>query len=118
MEAALTFSETTKRVWTAMSVSQYDHGPKESADDTIAILLHAHNGRDHNRIEALTRSLQQSNSTITLVEIVEKDLEEKLSPLMFIAQLNLVMNYLADFLNIGEMFRFGGKVTIVDDAAK
>lgn len=114
-QAALTLSETTKLSWIGMPVAQYDHGPKETAEDTVVIILNA-GGKDVKRIQALKLALQSSNALI--VEVSQSELPENLSPIMLIAELNWIMNYLADELEVGDTFLLGGKVTKVDELAK
>lgn len=115
LEGALTLSETTKLSWVGMPVAQYDHGPKETADDTAVIILNSH-GKDKNRIEALKKTLGSSSACV--IELKESVIGEKLSPFPFITRLNFIMNYLADEMKVGETFTLGGKVTTVDDSAK
>ncbi len=115
LEAALTLSETTKLTWVGMPVAQYDHGPKETADDTVVLLLNAH-GKDAKRITALKETLI-SNSNALVVEF-DENLPEILSPILLIAKLNWTMNFLADEMKIGDTFRLGGKVTTVSEEAK
>ena len=92
------------------------------------ILLNSH-GKDAKRIEFLKNSLGQDSNAFVL-ELQETELEgktmlcedlfltENLSPLTFIAQTNLLMNFLADLFGVQHMFKFGGKVTTVDDTTK
>jgi len=115
LEAALTLSETTKLSWIGMPVAQYDHGPKETAKDTVVVVLNAH-GKDRKRIEALKANLR-ANSNALVLELEESELEE-LSPLSLITRLNLMMSYLADGLKSEDTFQLGGKVTTVDESAK
>ncbi len=115
LEGALTLSETTKLTWVGMPVAQYDHGPKETANDTVVVMLNAH-GQDQKRIEAVKANLQ-NNSNALIVEL-EEPLPESLSPIPLITRLNFIMNYLADGLQVDDTFEFGSKVTTVDESAK
>jgi len=114
-QGALTLSETTKLSWIGMPVAQYDHGPKETANDTVVIILNSH-GKDAKRIAALKETLSKSSALV--VEVEEVELPEMLSPLTLITELNMIMDYLADLLQVGNTFALGGKVTTVSDAAK
>ncbi len=115
-EAALTLSETTKLSWIGMPVAQYDHGPKETADDTVVVILNG-SGKDRKRIESVTKVLKEKSSAF-VVEFSEPVLEEMLSPIPLIIQTNFLMNYLADELKVGATFALGGKVTRVDNSMK
>ncbi len=115
LEGVLTLSETTKLTWVGMPVAQYDHGPKETANDTVVVVLNAH-GKDQKRIEAVKANLE-SNSNALVVEL-EAATPEMLSPIPLITHLNFVMNYLADSLQVDDTFKLGGKVTTVAESVK
>lgn len=115
LEGALILSETTKLSWVGMPVAQYDHGPKETAENTVVIILNG-NGKDVKRIGSVKNIISKSNTFI--VELKETDLDENLTPITLITQLNFIMNYLADELGAGNTFHFGGKVTTVNEAIK
>lgn len=115
LEGALTLSETTKLTWVGMPVAQYDHGPKETANDTVVIVLNAR-GQDQRRIEAVKANLQDHSNAL-LIELDEPTMEV-LSPIPLIARLNFMMNYLADGLKVDDTFQLGSKVTTVDSSVK
>lgn len=115
-EGALTLSETTKIAWTGLSVSQYDHGPKETAENSVLIVLNS-GGRDKKRIDFLKKDLRNKSNAL-IVELSEDKLLENLSPLTLIVRLNLVMNYMADQMDIKEMFRVGRKITSVSKSIR
>ncbi|MDP3991217.1 MAG: hypothetical protein Q8P63_02910 [Candidatus Nealsonbacteria bacterium] len=110
-QASLTLSETTKLSWIGMPVAQYDHGPKETAENTVVIILNS-NGKDKKRIELIKGKLK-AKSNACIIELTEKELPEQLSPFLFITQLNFIMNYLADDMKIKRVFQMGEKVTTV-----
>ena len=109
-------SEVTKLAWLGMPVAQYDHGPKETADNSVVIILNS-SGRDRKRIEVLKQNLKKHSNAL-VVELVETQLVEPLSPLTLIVQLNFLMNYLADYMQIKDTFHIGSKVTTVPDSVK
>lgn len=115
-EAALTLSETTKLSWVGMPAAQYDHGPKETADDTVVVILNA-NGKDKKRLESVKKVLQKKSNAL-VIEFSESVLEERVSPLSLIIQANFFMNYLADELHTGTTFILGDKITRVDNSIK
>ncbi len=114
-EGALTLSETTKLSWIGMPVAQYDHGPKETANESIIIILNG-NGKDRKRIDYLKKIL--NNSSGLTIELEENGLPENLTPLTLILQLNFIMAYLANLMKVGETFQLGNKVTKIDDSLK
>jgi glucosamine--fructose-6-phosphate aminotransferase (isomerizing) len=105
-------TETTKRPFQAQTVAQYDHGPKEAADGSIVIVLDAE-GHDSRRIAHLV-SLLERESDATVIRLRENAVDEKASPLVLFAQAAFAMDTLADALDVGDTFRFGGKITEVD----
>jgi len=109
LEGALTLTETTKLPWQGMTVAQYDHGIKEGAGNSIVILLNSH-GKDEKRLSTLKKNITK-NSRCTIIEIAEDNLSEELSPIIFIARLNLFMNYIGDLMKVGDTFVLGSKVT-------
>lgn len=115
-EGALTLSETTKLPWIGMSVSQYDHGPKEAANNKVIVVLNGY-GKDKKRIRSL-KEILKSKTNALIIEFKEKDINEKLTPITLIARLNVFMNYLADVLKPGMTFVIGNKVSNVSDIFK
>jgi len=107
-QGALVLSETTKFSWVGMSVAEYDHGPKETAENSVVVILNSY-GKDAGRIKAITEILQTKSNAL-VIELSETKLSEQLSPLTFIVQLNFIMYYLADILEIGGVY-IGEKVT-------
>ena len=108
LQGALILSECSKRLFTGLSVGQYDHGPKETARDSFVIALQA-KGADSERTQKLLERIEAFGATTHLLD--EQDLDGPLSPLALILPLNLAAVYLADKLGIEETFSVGGKVT-------
>lgn len=110
-EAALTFTETTKLPWNAMPIAQYDHGTKEAGAKSIIIALDGYGNAK--RIDEIDQSLESSDALF--IRLAEPEVTEILSPIPYIFELNLMMNYLADCLKIKDIFQFGGKITTVTE---
>ncbi len=108
-EGALTLSETTKLTWVSLPVAQYDHGPKETADGSVVVILNSQ-GKDLARIKAIKKLLNKK-SNAHVAEMIESKLPEVFSPITLITKLNFFMNKLADLLEVGNTFNLGGKVT-------
>jgi glutamine---fructose-6-phosphate transaminase (isomerizing) len=108
-EAALTFTETTKLPWNAMPIAQYDHGKKEAGAKSIVIALDGYGNAK--RVDEIARSLESNDALF--IRLGELKITEILSPIPYIYELNLMMNYLADCLEIKDIFQFGGKITTV-----
>jgi len=107
-EASLILSESTKLCFTGMPMAQYDHGPKETAANSIVIQILA-KGKSINRSRKLSRTIAQSGALVLIVE--ETEVEEKFSVLHNIVPFNYMAAYLAQMLNITRTFAIGGKVT-------
>ena len=109
-QAALILTECTKLPVIALPTAQYDHGPKESAKDSVVIGIN-NNGTDKKRIENILETVRGAGATT--FEYVENSVEENLSPITSIVPFNYLAYYLQKRLGIKEIFSVGGKVTIV-----
>jgi glutamine---fructose-6-phosphate transaminase (isomerizing) len=109
-QAALILSESAKISFTGMPTAQYDHGPKETAVDSIVIQILS-KGASYERGQKLASTIAQSGAHVFTVE--EPEAEEKFSVLHNIVPFNYIAYNLAQKLNITETFVVGGKVTEV-----
>ena len=107
-EAALILSESTKLNFHGLPMAQYDHGPKETAKNSIVIQILA-KGKTYDRTRRLSGMIEQAGAHVFTVE--EPHIEETYSILHTIIPFNFMAYYLALKLNIGETFVVGGKVT-------
>lgn len=110
-QGALLACETTKYPFIGMSVSQYDHGPKETAKGTAVILIKS-NGPSNRRTENLFKLVEKAGAKILQFE--ESELQEALSPIASIVPIAFMAHYLATMMEIPETFAVGKKVTQVD----
>ncbi|AEI51063.1 SIS domain-containing protein [Runella slithyformis] len=110
MEAGLILSESTKRSFQGLPMAQYDHGPKETAENSLVIQIMA-KGKNYERALKLNERIQQFGASVLTVEVEEP--EEHFSILHHIVVFNFLAFYLSDLLGIKEMFAVGGKVTEV-----
>ena len=111
MEAALIMSESTKLSFQGLAMAQYDHGPKETAENSILIQVLA-KGKSYERSLNLTEKVKTFGTTVFTVE--EADAEEHFSILHNIVTFNFIAFYLSQNLAITEMFAVGGKITEVE----
>ncbi|GAB3892150.1 hypothetical protein GCM10028803_04680 [Larkinella knui] len=107
-EAALILSESTKLNFHGLPMAQYDHGPKETARNSIVIQILA-KGPAYERTRRLSELIAGSGGHVLMIE--EPDVDENQSILPNIIPFNFMAYYLALKLNIGETFVVGGKVT-------
>jgi glucosamine--fructose-6-phosphate aminotransferase (isomerizing) len=110
MEAGLILSESTKRSFQGLSMAQYDHGPKETATNSLVIQIMTQ-GKSYERALKLNDTIQAFGAEIMTVEA--EGIEEHFSILHHIVIFNFMAFYLSDLLGIKEMFAVGGKVTEV-----
>ena len=113
-QAALVLSETSKYPFIGMSTAQYDHGPKETAQDCAVIVIRS-NGPDSARTRRLFELVDNAGAMVHYFE--ERDIDESLSPVVSIMPFNFMAYYLAKLLNITRTFTVGKKVTEVDPDA-
>ncbi len=110
LESALILSESTKLCFNGMSMAQYDHGPKETAADSIVIQIMA-NGKSYERAQKLTEMIVSSGAYMITVE--ESEVDEHFSVLHNIIPFNYMAYYLAEKLDITDTFLVGRKITEV-----
>lgn len=108
-EAALILSESTKLNFHGLPMAQYDHGPKETAQNSIVIQILA-KGAAYDRSRRLSDTVARSGAHVFAVE-APSDVEEHFSVLHTIIPFNFMAYFMAQALNIGETFVVGGKVT-------
>jgi glucosamine--fructose-6-phosphate aminotransferase (isomerizing) len=111
MQAALIMSESTKLSFQGLPMAQYDHGPKETAKNSIVIQIVA-KGKSYERSQLLNEKIIASGAHVITVEEMESD--ENFSVLHNIVPFNFMSYYLALKLGIEETFMVGGKVTEVE----
>ncbi|MBC7845621.1 MAG: hypothetical protein H7Y10_03920 [Flavobacterium sp.] len=109
-QAALIMSESTKLCFTGLPMAQYDHGPKETAKESIVINVIS-KGKSYERSHKLTEKISASGAYVITVE--EPEVKENFSIIHNMIPFNYMAYYLAEKLNITETFVVGGKVTEV-----
>ncbi|TDB67489.1 SIS domain-containing protein [Arundinibacter roseus] len=110
MEAALILSESTQRSFQGLPMAQYDHGPKETAPNSLVIQIMAP-GKNYERTLKLNETIRQFGAHVLTLEA--EDVEEHFSILHHSVVFNFMAFYLSELLGIKEMFAVGGKVTEV-----
>ncbi len=110
-QAGLILSESTKYPFIGMSAPEYDHGHKETAKDSVVIVIKTE-GSVTKRTNKLFEIVENAGAKVFYVE--EKDVEERLSPITAIIPINFMAYYLARLLKISKPFAVGNKVTEVE----
>lgn len=110
-EAALIMSESTKINFNGMPLALYDHGPKETAKNSIVINIVAQ-GKSYTRTKQLAGVIKNAGAHVFTIE--EPRATENESILHNILPFNYLAYYLAKHLGITEAFTVGGKVTEVE----
>lgn len=111
LQAALILSETTKLGFQGMSLGQYDHGPKETAANSIVIQV-VSRGKEYERNKKTREMIRAAGADVFIVE--EQDADEFESVLYNIIPFNFLGYYLANLLGIKETFVVGKKITEVE----
>ncbi|MHB9142914.1 MAG: SIS domain-containing protein [Paludibacter sp.] len=107
-QAALVLSESTKFPFTGMSLTQFDHGFKETARDSVIVIINPLKSVLFERTRKLALLLEEAGARV--FEINEPDLDETLSPFTSILPFFFMANYLATKLKVPEPFSVGEKV--------
>ncbi|MGQ8335035.1 SIS domain-containing protein [Sunxiuqinia sp. A32] len=110
LQAALVMTESTKIPFTGMSLSQYDHGPKESAAKSVVVFINP-DGKQNERVQKLRQKIEQVGAAC--FEINENRLPEKLSPFTVSIPLFVAAAWMARRQRISNPFEIGSKVTRV-----
>jgi glutamine---fructose-6-phosphate transaminase (isomerizing) len=110
MEAALILSECTKLNFHGLPMAQYDHGPKETAQNSIVIQIIAP-GKSRERTIQLSEKIAAAGAHVFTVE--EPAIAEHFSILHNIIPFNFMAYYLAQEMGVEETFAIGGKITEV-----
>ncbi len=107
-QAAHILSESTKYPFIGMSVSEYDHGPKETAKDSVVIVIES-DGVSYRRTQKLFELVENAGAHVFYYS--EKDVSEKLSPITSAIPLMFMTYYLTRLFRIPKPFIVGSKVT-------
>ena len=107
-QAAHILSEATKYPFIGMSVSEYDHGPKETAKDSVVIVIKS-DGVSYRRTHKLFELVENAGANVFYYE--DKDVPENLSPITSIIPLMFMTHYLSRLLKISKPFTVGEKIT-------
>lgn len=107
-QGALILSETIKKTIVAYSLAEYDHGPKESAPNSVVIFVLTKD-ESYERAMILIERVKRAGATVYI--IIEDD--RSFSPILNIMPLNFLTYFLAARMGIELGFEVGGKVTEV-----
>lgn len=105
--AALVLSQVMRKPVLSMSVSQYEHGFIETANDSIVIAIN-HEGPEQSRTKKLLRKVNRAGAET--YEVNNKYVESIFSPLTLPIPFYFAAEYLSDKLKLKTLFRLGSKV--------
>lgn len=109
--AALALSTVIKVPVLSMSVSQYDHGFKETANDSLVVGIN-HIGPEQNRTKQLLETVKDAGAKV--FEINNTLAHSIYSPITLPLPFFFAAEYLSNKLNVNSTFHVGDKVTRVD----
>jgi len=107
--AALMLNETIKYPFVGMSLSQYEHGFKESAPDNVVIVINPEKGKMYHRTLKVIDLLRRVNAQV--IEINDSVTEEGYSPFTSVLPFYFMADYLSSKLGIAAPFLVGSKIT-------
>lgn len=108
-QAALMLSEMVKYPFTGMSLTQYEHGYKESAGNSIVIVINPKKSVMHQRTSKLIDLLKIVGSWV--IEVKDDEVDELFSPFISILPFFFMADYLIEKLGITAPFLVGNKIT-------
>ena len=109
-QGALILTESTRIPFIGLSLSEYDHGMKESAENSVVIFLNP-SGKQTERCKKVRQKVEEAGAIC--FEINETELSEDLSPFTLSIPLFSATAWLAQKLRIKHPFVVGEKVTRV-----
>lgn len=115
-QAALVLSESTKFPFIGMSLAQYDHGFKETAEDAVVIVINPSKGKLFERTNRLMQILRSVNAKV--FEINDSELDEIYTPFSSILPFYFMAGFLASNLGVSDPFQVGSKITEWKDDLK
>jgi glutamine---fructose-6-phosphate transaminase (isomerizing) len=107
--ASLLLSESTKFPFVGMSLTQYEHGYKETAEGAVIIVINPSKGKLFERTSKLMNVLRNVNAKV--FEINDSELDEIYSPFSSILPFFFMASLLASSLGVVEPFQIGNKIT-------
>lgn len=107
--AALMLSETVRYPFVGMSLSQFEHGFKEAAEDTVVLVINPAKGVMHERTNKLMNLLRHVNAHV--YEINDREIDEIYSPFTAVIPFYFMADYLSSKLHITDPFQLGNKIT-------
>lgn len=107
-QAALTMGEATKLGIMGMSLAEYDHGPKETAKDSIVIFIDI-KGPTQKRLITVRNKIKNIQNCLSISLSISSP-QESLSPLLSIIPFNFLTYYLAKKRGITHVYQLGGKI--------
>lgn len=110
MQAGLIMSEMTKLNFHGLPMAQYDHGPKETAENSVVIQI-VSKGKSFDRSMRLAEVIRTAGATVLNVE--EPHATENESIIHNIVPFNFMGYYLSRLLKVQDTFIVGGKITEV-----
>lgn len=113
--SALALSKVIKTPVLSMSVSQYDHGFKETAKDSLVIAIN-HKGPEKKRTRKLLETVQAAGAKV--FEVNNILVESVYSPITLPLPFYFAADYLSNKLKVKSLFEVGDKITRVNDKEK
>lgn len=108
-QTALMLSESVKYPFVGMSLTQYEHGFKEAAENTVVIVINPSKGVLNNRTNKLIDLLRSVNAQV--FEVNDNEVDEIYSPFTSVIPFYFMADYLSAKLRVPSSFQVGNKVT-------
>jgi len=112
-QAALMLSETTRFPFIGMSLTQYEHGYKETAENAIVLVINPSKGIMYDRTVKLMGILRIAGAQV--FEINDPVSDEIYSPFTSLLPFFFMAEFLSKRLGIGDPFVIGRKITEWND---
>ncbi|NMB70735.1 MAG: hypothetical protein GYA22_01115 [Bacteroidales bacterium] len=111
LQASLICSESTRLVFTGMPLAWYDHGYKETAENTAVIFIAPDSKTDVRRSEKIADMVRKAGGYPYFTRTLPGGM---FRPVLEIIPFNFLAAYLSEYLGRNDFFTIGGKVTETD----
>jgi glutamine---fructose-6-phosphate transaminase (isomerizing) len=108
-QVALVLSQMTKMPFIPLSVSEYDHGYKETASNSLVITINPADSAEYERTAEISKTIEKAGA-ITY-NLNEPNVELMFSPLIFPIPFYFASDFLFHKLKIKNTYQVGTKVT-------
>ncbi len=108
-QVALVLSQMTKMPFIPLSVSEYDHGFKETASNSLVFIINPTGDAEFERTAELSKTIEKAGAKI--YNLLDSGVEYNFSPLVYPLPFYFASDYLFKKLKVKNTYIVGSKIT-------